>query len=115
MNPIIIIEIINAAVAGPLALNIAWRRGTIMYKATIAIKLNKPDCLAVNFFFFERPKCLGKRLVVAKGQTFLQNPVLITSKAGATGIKTFQKSNIPVAGKNNKQEKITTPANQTIV
>jgi len=50
---------------------------------------------------------------VAKGQTFRHTPVPITNNAGATGIKIFQNNKTPRDGKNNKQNKIAAPTNQT--
>jgi len=50
---------------------------------------------------------------VANGQTFLQMPTATTNKRGAIGIKIFQKSKMPMAGKKNKQVKMAAPINQT--
>jgi hypothetical protein len=107
------IVMINNPVAGPLLLNIAWRKGTSAKRATTAIRFNFPNCTAVNFLFCESPKVLGKRLVVAKGQTFLHTPTATTNNAGATGIKIFQKRMSPTGGKNKRQVSITAPTNQT--
>ncbi len=66
-------------VAMPLLLNTACRKGTITNKATTAIKLSLPNCVAVNFFLFDNPNCLGNKLVVAIGQSFLQIPTATTN------------------------------------
>jgi hypothetical protein len=92
------IEIISKAVAIPFVLNMACRRGTMAYNAIMAIKLNTPDCRADSFFPFDIPKCLGSKLVVARGQIFRHKPVHTTNNAGATGIKMFQNNNIPTGG-----------------
>jgi hypothetical protein len=72
-----------------------------------------PNCTAVNFFFCESPNVLGSKLVVARGQTFLQTPTATTNNAGATGIKIFQKRISPTGGKNKRQVSITAPTNHT--
>lgn len=111
--PMMAIEIIKAAVAVPSLLNIAWRRGTIEYKAITPIKFNFPNCAVDSFFFFDSPKCLGNKIVVASGHTFLHTPIATTSNAGATGIRIFQNNSRPTEGKNNKQNNIVAPTAQT--
>ena len=111
--PVRAIAMINAAVAVPLLLNMAWRNGTMVYSATTPIKFNFPNWVADNFFFFDRPKCLGNKMVVAKGHTFRHTPVAITSNAGATGIKIFQNNIRPIEGKNSKQVNIVAPTAHT--
>ena len=54
--------------------------------------------LADIFFFLERLNRLTSRFVVASGQTLRQTPHATTSKAGATGINTFHKTNKPMCG-----------------
>ena len=101
------------AVAIPLVLKTACLKGTIMNNSMVATNCN----LACNnngiFFFLDKLKCRGNKVVVAKGQIFLHKPVATTNKAGATGINIFQNTNKPTAGKKIRQIKIATPISQT--
>lgn len=85
------------------------------YKAITAIKFNAPDCATDKRFLFDKLKCLGNKLVVANGHTFLQMPGNKTKSNGATGISTFQNSRMPNDGKNIKAVKIKPPISQTVV
>lgn len=86
------------AVAKPLLFKKACLSGTIKYKDKTEIK-NRIDCNSTDiFFFFERLKCLGKRLVVAKGHTFRHTPTDTTSNNGAMGIRMSQSKVKPIFG-----------------
>ena len=90
--------IIINPVATPLLLNIAWRSGTIIYNIKIPIRLSIPSWVTDKCFLFERPRCLGNKLVIANGHTFRQIPTATTNKSGAIGIKIFQKMRMPILG-----------------
>ena len=92
------IKIISEAVAKPFLLKMAWRNGIMMNNARMPIRLKTPNCWAVNFFRFDKPQCLGNKLVVASGHTFLQTPTATTNNKGATGINMFQNTNSPSEG-----------------
>ncbi|HTI61712.1 hypothetical protein [Mucilaginibacter sp.] len=104
---------INIPVAKAFVLNIICRKGTIIYKAKTAARLSIPVCFADNFFRFDKPKCRGNKLVVAKGHTLRHSPANKTNRAGAAGIRMFQNNMIPVDGKNKRQYKIAMPPSQT--
>ena len=105
----------NKAVAIPFVLNNACLNGTIANKAIMAISCNRACAAGGIFLFFDKLKCLGNKLVVASGQILRHNPVATTSKAGATGINIFQKTNSPKEGKYIRLKKIPSPINQTNV
>jgi hypothetical protein len=105
----------NIAVAIPLVLKTACRKGIMMNNNIVASNCNLA-CTATGIFcFLDRFKCRGNKVVVANGQTLRHKPVATTSNAGATGINIFQNSNNPTEGKNIRQIKMVSPTNQTRV
>jgi hypothetical protein len=112
-NEINTIVKISIAVAIPLVLKNACRRGINKYNATTAIRFSFEICVVVNRLLLESPRCLGNKALVAIGQTFLHTPVKTTSNSGATGIKISQNKTIPNAGKNSRQNKMPAPTSQT--
>jgi hypothetical protein len=107
-------EIIKRPVAIPFLLNTACRNGTMAKSNMTARKLRMPDCFGLSIFFFDIPRCLGSKIVVANGQIFLHIPSPTTNNAGAMGIKIFQNNMIPNEGEKSKQLRITTPISQKI-
>jgi hypothetical protein len=105
---------IMTAVAIPLLLNIACLKGTSVYNAITAIRPNIPACCCDILFCLDNPRCRGSRLVVARGHTLRQIPKARTNNAGATGIRIFQNSRIPVCGRKIRKLRIAAPINHTI-